>query len=52
MCRTEEVQDCCSEIEYDELEFHLCELETAYVHIDHGLSVTSKDQSIISNLPT
>ena len=50
MCRLEEMQDCCSELEHDELEIQLCDVETAYIHLDRGIALTSKDHSIINNL--
>jgi N-dimethylarginine dimethylaminohydrolase len=50
MCRVEESQDCCSELEHDELELQLCDVETAYVHLDRGLTITRKDELIIKQV--
>lgn len=50
MCKIEEKQDCCSEMEHDELEFWLCDVETAYIHIDRGIDLTNKDMSVIKTV--
>lgn len=50
VCRIEESQDCCSELEHDELELQLCDVETAYIHLDRGLTITSQDELIIKQV--
>lgn len=50
MCSIEEAQDCCSELDHDELELKLCDVETAYVHLDRDLGLTDKDLQVIKHV--
>ncbi|MFK5951026.1 MAG: hypothetical protein QM500_19915 [Methylococcales bacterium] len=50
MCQIESEQDRCSELEHDELENRLCDIETAYIHIERDIKLSNKDNAVIKEI--